>query len=480
MNAILKGLHDIVLLVLIVVTTCSENSYGQASPDTNSNQQLTEQDFLNIIRIYHPVVKQAGYAVQRAQSAITQAKGDFDPILSTDFERKRFDGSLYYSYYNPQLTIPTWYGIEIYAGAEEVSGGKVNSETTFGQSSYLGISIPLLKDLVLDKRRAVLQQARVYTRQAEAERMQQLNNLFFDGISSFWNWVRAYKNLQIINKSVIVNETRYRFVRIEFQQGNRPAIDTAEAMAQLQSFQLQQNEARLQFRNAAIELSNYLWLQNETPYLLPETIVPDTSWINKIAAQPIPLLDSVLLTARAQHPKLKVYDFKIDWLRIDQQLKFQSMLPKLDIKANLLNKGYNALAKVSTSFLENNYKYGIQFNMPLRLSEGRGAYRQAKLKVAEAGLAQKQEQWQIENKVKFYYNEVWALKEQVQLSEKIVSNYERLLSGEDTRFKIGESTLFLLNSRENKVLETQQKIIELKTKFYKNLAGLQWAAGQLR
>ena len=138
------------------------------------------------------------------------------------------------------------------------------------------------------------------------------------------------------------------------------------------------------------------------------------------------------------------------------------------------------MSKVNTSFLENNYKYGISFSLPLRLSEGRGAYRQTKLKIAETTLDQKMEQWQIENKVKSYFNEVMSLRQQVQLSEKMVKNNERLLRGEETRFGIGESTLFVLNTRENKALESLQKLMELKTKFYRNLAGLQWAAGALR
>jgi len=56
-------------------------------------------------------------------------------------------------------------------------------------------------------------------------------------------------------------------------------------------------------------------------------------------------------------------------------------------------------------------------------------------------------------------------------------NYERLYNGESTRFNIGESSLFLLNARENKVLETKQKLIEYKTKYLKGYQGLLWASG---
>ena len=52
--------------------------------------------------------------------------------------------------------------------------------------------------------------------------------------------------------------------------------------------------------------------------------------------------------------------------------------------------------------------------------------------------------------------------------------------GEDIRFKVGESSLFLLNTRENKVLESMQKLAELKTKFFKSYRAVGWASGQLR
>lgn len=93
---------------------------------------------------------------------------------------------------------------------------------------------------------------------------------------------------------------------------------------------------------------------------------------------------------------------------------------------------------------------------------------------------QKIDQWQIENKVKSYFNEVLSLWQQLVLREKMLMNNDNLLKGEETRFRIGESTLFILNSRENKTLESLQKLMELKTKFFKNLAGLLWAAGALR
>jgi outer membrane protein TolC len=117
--------------------------------------------------------------------------------------------------------------------------------------------------------------------------------------------------------------------------------------------------------------------------------------------------------------------------------------------------------------------------MPLRLSEGRGGYKLAKLKIQETNYAQALQQQTIENKIRFYYNEIIGLRQQIKIYENAYLNYLALFRGEDIRFKAGESSLFLLNSRENKVLEAMQKLIELKTKFYKSQVALQWAAGQL-
>ena len=62
----------------------------------------------------------------------------------------------------------------------------------------------------------------------------------------------------------------------------------------------------------------------------------------------------------------------------------------------------------------------------------------------------------------------------------MLTNYENLFLAEEALFQNGESSLFLINSRENKVLENQRKLIELKTRYLKTIYGLQWSSGLLR
>ena len=70
-------------------------------------------------------------------------------------------------------------------------------------------------------------------------------------------------------------------------------------------------------------------------------------------------------------------------------------------------------------------------------------------------------------------------KKQVNLLQKNYTNYLQLQRGEETKFFNGESSLFLVNSRENKTLETFLKLTEVTVSFNKASLELQWAAGQL-
>jgi len=442
---------------------------------------LSESEFIQIVRSHHPIAKQANLLMERALAEVTASRSGFDPAFYLSSDRKTFDGENYYQYINPELKIPTWFGIEVKAGLENNLGDYKNTELTTGKSSYLGISVPLGKNLLMDKRRAVMQQAKVFREQSKAERLLLVNDLLLDAYTSYWDWVKNYEIYKVLEETTSVNRNRLNLVRIGFQQGDRPAIDTTEALAQLQAFQMASNEAWLNFRNSGLQLSNYLWLPNDSPYYLPEIIMPDSNWKKTDRkALSIPVLEVLISTARTSHPKLQSYDFKLQSLDIEKRLKFQNMLPVVNVRYNLLNSGYNVFKDASVALYQNNYKFGFDIGIPLLLSQGRGDYRAAKIKIQTANIDLAQTRLSVENKVRYYFNEVTTLQKQIDIAEDNRENYRKLYRGEETRFKSGESSLFLLTSREIKLLEASQKLVELKTKLFKSYQSLQWSTGQLR
>ena len=441
---------------------------------------LSAQQVMEIVQRFHPVAKQADIFIEKAKADVTIAKGGFDPMLQNELAKKTFDGTDYFYYNRPELNIPTWFGVEVRAGTEYLSGSRTDPMDTRGETSYLGLNVPLAKNLLMDKRRAALQTAKIFRDASEVEKRNILNNLLLDAMKSYWNWAQQYQVYKILQDAVTVNEKRVALVQTAFRFGDRPAIDTTEALTQLQNFELLKSQAWLDFRNAGLDLSVYLWTVATQPFYVPETIAPaDDLQTATINASAIPELGNLLDAARNNHPELIVYNYKLDVLGVEKKLKFQELLPTINFRYNQLGKGYAILKTATGPLFENNFQYGLSFGIPLRLSHGRGEYKKAKLEITEMQLQQTQKQLQIENKVKSYFNELTTLKSQVVLQEKAYKNYQTLQRGEEIRFQAGESSLFLINARENKTLEALQKLQELKAKYFKAQNSLQWAAGLL-
>lgn len=458
-------IHYILLLVLLPFTLCAQNT-------------ISIRNTLDLINQYHPIAKQADLKVDMSKAALMSVRGAFDPAFYLNNEQKTIDGKNYFYYSNPELKIPTWYGIEVKAGFENNYGDKLSAESTSGKSSYLGVSIPLLKDVLIDKRRSDLAQSKILVQLSKEERQLLLNDLYLDGASSFWQWTYAFQKQQLFSNIMSNAKNRFDFIKKSFVSGDRAAIDTVEGLLQLQNIMNLQSQAWAEQIEEQSKLSNFLWDAQQQPYELNERVIPDSSWLkidlNKIE---LPSLLQVIEEASMSHPKLKALEFKTDMLQVERQYKVQNLLPTFRVNYNFLNKGYQFSNPINQSLYSNNYKAGVQFGLPLFLRQARGDLKQANLKIELQKEEVKQVKLEIENKIKKYYAELVAFKNQQVLTNISVDNARKLLDAEFQRFEIGESSLFLVNNRELKYIELLLKSYELKSKFFKTLVALNWAKG---
>ena len=453
-------------------------TYLLAASQISNTKIFTVDDFINQVKQFHPVARQASLLVDKASAELLAAKGLFDPTINFDASKKTFDGKNYYYYTNPEIKVPLPIG-EIKTGIENNGGTYLNSEESYGKTSYLGLEIPLAKGLILDKRRATLQQAKILKNQSEQEKLKMLNDLLLNAYTNYWQWAGANELFNIYTKYVQISTDRLRLVRLATKNGDRSAMDTLEAFTQLQNIEMMQTEALMKLNSAAIEVSNFLWLQNDSAYQLPENNIPDIEQFNGNNTNFISLND-IIGNAMLTNPNLQTYNFKLQYLEVERKLKKQNLLPTFNAKANLLNKDYAVFNGVNTAFFENNYKWGIDFKMPIFLREARGDYAKAKIKIAETSLDLKQKKWEVENKIRNYFSEYTLLQKQFQIAQASYNNYNTIYKNELLKFINGESSLFLVNSREIKTLEILQKNIELKVKLLKAKYAISWAAGLLK
>lgn len=461
-----------VVSVVLLVMSFPANAISQ---EQKSRQLFTADDFIRQVKQYHPVAKQASIGVEKADYALLSARGNFDPVIGIDASGKTFQGDGYYNYTNPELTIPLPVG-NLKTGIEQNSGDKIAPEITKGRSSYLGIELPLGNGLLLDKRRAALQQAKIFRGQSEQVRASMLNNLLLDAYMAYWQWAAHHQLYQSYVKFTEAADNRTRLIRIAASQGDRALIDTMEASAQFQYYRLLQSEALLKLNNARIELSNFLWVDNDSAFHLPETFAPD-SLATPAISYPGP--DALITESARSNPALQEYNYKLAGLEVDRKLKKQGLLPYFSLKANLLNKDYYVLDNFSPAALRNNYRWGVDFKIPLFLREARGEYKRAQLKIRETNLELAFKKRQTENKIRSYYNEWQTVGSQLDLVKNMVSTYRALLRSEEIKFAQGESSLFMINTRETKLLELVQKQVELTLKWYKAKYSVEWSAGLL-
>ena len=78
----------------------------------------------------------------------------------------------------------------------------------------------------------------------------------------------------------------------------------------------------------------------------------------------------------------------------------------------------------------------------------------------------------LKNKIDAVTQEIESYQLQNQLTQELVDDYEVMLKAEERKFFLGESSLFLVNSREAKLIENKIKAIDLENKYFTTKANL--------
>ena len=450
---------------------CFGNAFAQ-------DKSLSIENTLDIVRKYHPVIKQSFLQNEMAKNELQASRGIFDPSIQINTQEKTYDNKLYYKYNTSELKIPLWYGIDIKAGTENNIGERIDPTLTRNKSAFVGVSMDPFRGIIVDKRNAVVRQAKNFVELTKNEQLLVVNDLLLEATNAYWNWVNAYNINSVLIKSVQNNKDRYEVIKKSYISGDRAPIDTTEALTQLQTFEMMQNQAALDLQKAKFELSNYFWTESGMPYELEDVIKPSNNF-DLASINPIELgrLEEMVNQAIQMHPKLKMINAKSTILDIEKRLKTIELFPSLKLNYNALDNNFN---NISTSInTTNNVKYGLSLTMPLFQRQARGQLAKTKNKIEDLGWDRKYLTLEIENKVRSSFAEFYALKQQIKTNEAILNANKLLFETENTKFQMGESSLFLINSRELKFIETEQKNIALKTKFYLSIYKNLWAMGSL-
>lgn len=450
------------LLIISTISTTAQTTFGY-------------EDFKNLVLKNHPTVKQANLFPRDAEAEIMQAKGAFDPKLSSYFDRKSFKGVDYYNRWDNILKIPTWSGVDFKLGYER-NKGKYLLEEESSQLLVAGLTVPIGQGLVIDARRNTLKQAQLGRNYAEAERQKLINSTVFYAAKSYWDWWFSYQQLQLIREGYDLADKRFIATRERARVGEQATIDSVEAKITLQDREVALQQAIVDLQNNRLALSNYLWSTNEIPLELPEDAAPPLAGIRKVDET---TLLALINQAKLQHPEIQKLNVKIDQLQIEERFRREMLKPVFNANFNFIADGFanKPIYDNKNAFSLDNHKLGFEFVMPLFLRKERGKLQQIRIKQQSTGLDLNLTRREILNDVYAAYNEVRNYEKQLKIQEDATRNQEILVRAEQRKFDIGESTLFLINTRESKLIDMRTKVESLKSKYEKALANLAYMAG---
>jgi outer membrane protein TolC len=434
----------------------------------STSKELSFEEYLGFVKKFHPLVKTANLEINKAQANLMMSRGAFDPKIEVDFSKKQFKDKEYYSILNSSFKIPTWYGIELKAGFDNNEGVFLNPENTVPNQGLtsLGINIPLGQGLLINQRMADLRKAKIQIKLSQAERKLNAIEVLHNASIAYFNWKKTFDETQLYQNYLNNAQIRFKGIKLLIEQGDKPAIDSVEAKISLKNRLLSLEDANLKLTKSKLELSNFLWLENNIPLELAPEIIPEENLISSVQ-NTLKTSDLNADFSLNNHPKINALENKIAILDVERKLKANLLLPKIDI-------GYSYLSE--PSYIDNykveNYKIGLNFTYPLFLRKERGNLKISKFKLQETKFALDLEKVQLTNKIASQKAEIKSLLKQKSYVLDLVNDNNIMLKSEERLFSFGESSLFLINSRENNLVAAQLSKIAIENRFYISNADL--------
>lgn len=458
------------LWVMIGVAPAS----AQEAASSERNVPALELDaFLERVLRSHPDVDGIRLEDDRAAASLMEARGGFDPTLATGYEYKTQENKDKLNVLNSGLALPFNAPLSpsLTLDYKRGLGSSVDpsvSTATSGEARF-GVSVSPLRGLVTDKKRTAMATARLEPRRANAVQRSLQNDLLLDATLAYWTWVEAQQLLQIQQDLLDLASRRYELITRRARAGEEAPIDSIEAELAAVSRQGKVADAIRKAEQTRAKLSVFLWDDGgpasgvfET-YVAPEPegdVRVDTS--RAMAFQ----------VARANRPELRQLDVKRQQVQLKRRLARAQIRPDLKFEVQ-------AVSYDQTDVQVDDIKVGFKIDQPLFFRGSRSEEDEAIIQVRQIEIKRQVTERKIEADVEAAVVGVRQARERVRLSERRVELARRLLAAESRRFELGESTLFVLNQREQAFAEAREEELSARIALQSAAAEYRYATGTI-
>lgn len=409
-----------------------------------------------MVAMNHPLILKAQLYDEINEAYLLKSKGVLDPQILSDYTTKDFKDKDYFSVWQTEAIVPTTLPIDFSVGYERNNGDFLNNENTVPSKGlvYGTLNLSILRGLLFDDQRFQIQNAQLKGVQNKLERTLLTRELLYQAANAYLDWAIAHYNTEILDDYLDAILDRHENVIQLYLNGDKPAVDTIESRLNINSA----NKNLLSAKSTLIKMrqnaSLFLWDSQTNPLNIlgdvnPENISACIQLLNDLA---------LLYNFDAQlDPYMLNIGNKIEQVTLKNKLEREMLKPQLDLKYNtILNLGEE---NIDPTFRINDYKYGLTFALPIRNRKTRGEIKLNEAIISQKELDQIHYGQTLYNKLEGLVASRELQEEQIQVIQEKIENSQALLEAEQLKFNLGESSVFMLNQRERKLLEANLDLI---------------------
>ncbi len=450
--------------------TPTSRAPGLTLSSSSDNKVFSIDYFLQQVDKNYPKLQGADVERRIASAKRLEKAGAFDPVLTSLNEYLRVQDSFIAGkpkdavHNESRVSMLTRSGISIFTGLRLNPNDTKTPFSPTGKSGEYsaGVSVPLLRGLIINEKTAAEQQAKLGEPLAAQVFGSTRLEVLLKAAAVYWDWVGAKARIDIARNLLVIAEARVDQIKRRVQKGDLPALDIAEAEQEIQRRQAALVKSEREFQKASLLLSVLLWDEGGSP-----RGVPGLQEVPGLQPEPRKLAEADWMEGRKLalelRPELKKIALERKQATVDLRLAENMILPAIDAYlAQGADTGPEGIGPV--------VRAGIAVSAPLRQRTARGKAQAAQLKIQKLTLDEKAERQRIQAEVDDTVSAINTSYERWAATVLEVKKAKKVEEGERLRFGAGDSTLFLVNQRERMSAEAEMRLAEVHVDYLQSVA----------
>jgi outer membrane protein TolC len=439
---------------------------------------LTLPEVLDAVERTHPQLEASRLRARAAEADAAAARGGFDPQLRVRgqyapigaFPNGRLDAEL-------RQPTPLW-GLTVHGGWRlglgDFAGYDLRAKTASGGEVRAGLSLPLGQGGAIDRRRADLRTSDLAQQAAEAEVDARALELERAAARAYWAWVGAGLRLEVQRGLLALAEDRDAALRRQIDTGNIPAVEGLDNRRAILERKARIVAAERALEQAALELARHL--RDERG----EIVAPGPERLPRAFPEPAPPADDplagVLREALERRPELRRLLRLRDAAQVEVRLARNGRAPRLDVDAYVA-KDLGSVAPEYRYLLPAEFVAGVMLEVPIPQRTARGKLRRAEAERARIDAELRFLRDVVAVELRDARSALVAAHARVGLAREQLQVAHALEEAERRRFELGDSTLLVVNLREQAAADAAAQELEALTDYHRAAADLRVAAG---